>query len=112
MPKGDHIFVRRLGYTHHGIDAGDGMVIHYTGELGQKSDAAVRETPIDDFAKGSAVRVRLYGEGMPPEDVVARARSLLGERSSPSRGVAPLCSEREHALTGIQEGDSRCASPF
>ena len=29
MDKGDHIFVYRRGYSHHGIDCGDGTVIHY-----------------------------------------------------------------------------------
>ncbi|MFN3326267.1 MAG: lecithin retinol acyltransferase family protein [Bryobacteraceae bacterium] len=37
MARSDHIFCRRFGYTHHGIDAGDGTVTHYTGERGQKA---------------------------------------------------------------------------
>lgn len=44
MTKADHIYVHRLGYTHHGIDMGDGTVIHYTGEVGRKQAAAVRRT--------------------------------------------------------------------
>jgi Lecithin retinol acyltransferase len=39
MARGDHIYVHRLGYTHHGINCGDGTVIHYTDEVGQKSNA-------------------------------------------------------------------------
>ena len=27
--KGDHIFIFRAGYTHHGIDMGDGTVAHW-----------------------------------------------------------------------------------
>ena len=29
----DHLFVQRLGYTHHGMYIGDGQVIHYLREL-------------------------------------------------------------------------------
>lgn len=29
MQKGDHLYVSRGLYTHHGIDCGDGTVIHY-----------------------------------------------------------------------------------
>lgn len=43
MARGDHVKVKRMGglYTHHGIDLGDGRVIHYSGEVGRKKDAAV-----------------------------------------------------------------------
>ena len=81
MAGGDHVFVRRLGYTHHGIDTGDGTVIHYTGEVGQKSNAAVRETPMDGFAKGCLVLVRPYGTCDSNDNTIARARSRLGEAS-------------------------------
>ena len=29
MAIGDHIFVQCTGYSHHGIDCGDGSVIHF-----------------------------------------------------------------------------------
>ena len=29
MARGDHIFVYCLGYSHHGVDCGDGDVIHF-----------------------------------------------------------------------------------
>jgi len=81
MARGDHIFVHRMGYTHHGIDCGDGTIIHYTGEVGQKSNAAVRRTPIEVFAKGCAIRVRAYGVCDTVDFVVERAESRLGECS-------------------------------
>src|SRR3990172_9611245 len=79
MARGDHIFVHRLGYTHHGIDVGEGVVIHYTGEIGQKADAVIQETPIEAFAHGCTVRMRAYAEYDPVEVVIGRARDRLGE---------------------------------
>jgi hypothetical protein len=81
MPRADHIYVPRLGYDHHAIDLGDGSVIHYTGEVGQKSNAAVRQTSLAEFANGGPVRVRLYSSCHEPDVVIARAMSRLGESS-------------------------------
>jgi len=79
MKRGDHIFVKRLGYTHHGIDCGDGSVIHYTGELGQKANATIHQTSKDDFLKGAEEAVRDYGQCDSPNIVIERATSRLGE---------------------------------
>jgi hypothetical protein len=79
LARADHILVQRFGYTHHGIDVGDGTVIHYTGEVGQKANAAIRRTPLGEFANGSACRTREYGRCDDPEVVIARAISRLGE---------------------------------
>ncbi len=79
MARGDHIYVHRHGYTHHGIDCGNGTVVHYTGEVGQKANASVRRTPIDQFAKGSVIKVREYGTCDPPDIVIQRAESRLNE---------------------------------
>jgi hypothetical protein len=79
MAKADHIYVQRVGCTHHGIDLGDGTAIHYTGEVGRKAGAAVRRTAIAVFAAGSPVQVRRYGQCSRPQTVIRRARSRLGE---------------------------------
>ena len=44
MGKGDHIRVKRAGgvYYHHGLDVGDGYVIHYSGEVARKRNASIR----------------------------------------------------------------------
>ena len=110
MAKGDHLYVQRKGglYAHHGIDCGDGTVIHYSGESWY-SPRSVRHTSIDAFARGDEIQVRDYAsffarlrdtKSMPrrlhiqlaelldskhsrksftPDAVVARARSRLGE---------------------------------
>jgi hypothetical protein len=79
MARGDHIFVKRLGYSHHGIDTGDGTVIHYTGEVGQKAGAAVRQTVIAEFASGAQIQVREYGQCDRPDKVIRRAERRLTE---------------------------------
>jgi hypothetical protein len=80
MAKGDHIFVRRFLYTHHGIDAGNGNAIHFTGENGEKKNPAVRETPMAAFANGGRVEVLRYGRARPSAEGVRVARSYLGRR--------------------------------
>lgn len=86
MAKGDHIWVSRplgyapVGYTHHGIDCGDGTVIHFTGEPGRKTDASVARTTLSDFALDSIVNVREYSQQDEPQVVIDRAESKLGSR--------------------------------
>jgi hypothetical protein len=83
MSKGDHIYVTRLlGYTHHGIDCGDGTVIHFTGEPGQntKSDASIARSMMADFALDSIVHVREYSKKADPRVVIDRAESKLGSK--------------------------------
>lgn len=81
MAKGDHIYVTRpLGYTHHGIDCGDGTVIHFTGEPGKKSDASIARSMISEFALDSIVRMREYSQKDDPQVVIGRAESKLGSK--------------------------------
>ena len=77
MIRGDHIYVRRRRrfsrYSHHGIDCGDGTVIHYAGEPG--TVRRVERTSMDSFADGSEVFVRRYRRRLPVEEVMANAES-------------------------------------
>ena len=61
MAKGDHIYVERLAgvYAHHGIDTGDGWVIHYTGK-NWRDPRRVQRTTVEDFARGGEVQVKDY----------------------------------------------------
>lgn len=78
MATGDHIYVRRsLGYTHHGIDCGDGSVIHFNGEPFKKAAASIARTPLADFAGGSRVRTCIYSPAVTTE----RAESRVGIKS-------------------------------
>jgi len=44
VSKGDHIWVWRLGYTRHGLDVGDDIVVHFTGTPGSKRNAAIQKS--------------------------------------------------------------------
>src|SRR5438046_1534939 len=82
MARGDHVFVPRWLYSHHGIDVGDGTVIHYTGTPFEKVAAVIARTSMDEFARGETVSVRHYRERQyDSERTVARAMSLLVERA-------------------------------
>ena len=84
MARGDHLRVWRKGYWHHGIDCGDGTVIHYTGELFDRANAAIRRTTIEQFAKGGKVRRVRAESAFETEDIISRAESRLQEmRYSP-----------------------------
>jgi hypothetical protein len=82
MAKGEHIKVRRyhLLYAHHGIDLGDGTVVHFGEPALEPSRASVRRTPWHEFARGAEARVVRHPDALPPEEVCARALSLVGER--------------------------------
>lgn len=102
MSRGDHIRVKRFGYWHHGIDCGDGLVIHYTGEPREYRNAAVRKTPVEDFAKGGRIRVVRHRNRLDPDIVVQRAESRLDET-----GYHPVRNNCEHfarwCVTGTAE---------
>lgn len=77
MARGDHVYVRRgRRYTHHGIDCGDGSVIHYVGPRG--TVRRVARTPVEEFAAGSEVLVRTYETRLSADEAIANAESRLG----------------------------------
>jgi len=77
---GAHLVTPRRGYTHHGIYAGDGIVIHYAGLSRRIESGPVEEVPLGRFANAQPVMIRCRGP-MPFDvpEVVRRARSRLGE---------------------------------
>lgn len=76
MAKGDHIFtslyIEGNLITHHGIDCGDGTVIHYSKRI-------VERVPQSKFCNGKTITIKQYGECEPPDIVVKNAESRLGE---------------------------------
>lgn len=84
--KGDHIYILRAGYTHHGIDMGDGTVIHWAlPEASEKSllnnhQASILRTPIKDFQRDSKLKVKKYKDFLSEEEVIERALERLGEK--------------------------------
>jgi hypothetical protein len=73
-----HIRVWRSFYWHHGIDLGDGAVIHFAGEPGRSVGAAVRRTSMEGFLRGGELRVVRHRNPLPAEEVRARAARALG----------------------------------
>jgi cell wall-associated NlpC family hydrolase len=80
LSLGDHIYVKRLLYSHHGIYAGDGKVIHYTGEEKEKKDPSVRETEINDFLKGGKLKKRNYKRRLPSYETLSLAKEHLFDK--------------------------------
>lgn len=78
MAHGDHIYVKRMLYTHHGIDCGDGRVIHFTGTPSSKRHARVAIDTLEDFLDGGVPLVRHYSLCLPPEETVRNAMSRIG----------------------------------
>lgn len=77
MARGDHIYVSRgRRYAHHGIDCGDGSVIHFVGSRG--SVRRVARTPIDAFTRGAEIRVRTYDERLNADETIRNAESRIG----------------------------------
>ena len=83
MARGDQIYVMRPlinmdgVYEHHGIDCGDGTVIHYYkgGEV-----ATIARTSLETFARGNPVYVKPRPVSFVPDVVLERAESRLGEQ--------------------------------
>ena len=96
LKPGDHIYVHRTGglYDHHGIYIGkEGCeVIHFSGT--RKSDARIESCTVEEFCKGSQLRLVSYNQAHllhvvkrrgsshstqsdPVEDVIKRAEYYL-----------------------------------
>ena len=81
--RGDQLYVyRNFGnlnglYQHHGIDCGDGTVIHY-----RKPSEVIERTSLATFSQNNSILVKEYSKGFcfVTDVVVARAESRLGER--------------------------------
>lgn len=100
MSRGDHVYVRRgRRYTHHGIDCGDGTVIHYVGGWG--SIRRIERTPWDLFACDSEVFVRDYRQRLPVEEIVRNAESRLG-----AHGYHLVRNNCEHFATWASTGSA------
>ncbi|OON95976.1 MAG: hypothetical protein ATN36_06880 [Epulopiscium sp. Nele67-Bin005] len=72
---GDHLFVNRFGYTHHGIYIGNGAVIHYL-------RASVQIADLKTFADGEIIQRKDDSQSLlsyTPKEAVLRAYSRLGE---------------------------------
>ena len=102
-PLGAHLVSPRVGFTHHGIYAGAGKVIHY-GSLGESlRRRPVEEVSIARFAHQHAVWIRApRTAGLDGETVVHRARSRMGEDC-----YSLLSNNCEHFCEWCMHGEQR-----
>lgn len=83
---GDHLVTPRSGYTHHGLYIGGGKVIHYEGLYKGLKSGPVTEICLSKFGLDKKKDVGFFIESHDHkirsiEDIVAHARSRLGEES-------------------------------
>jgi hypothetical protein len=97
-----HLVTPRKLYSHHGIYVGNGRVIHYAGLAHGWRRGPVEEVSLEHFAHGRHVRVRNDSPRFDRSEVVARARSRLGERS-----YRVLTNNCEHFCAWALRGENR-----
>jgi hypothetical protein len=78
-PLASHLVTSRALYMHHGIYVGSGRVIHYAGLAYGLRRGPVEQVSLERFARGHTIRIRLGPQRFDSCEVVARARSRLGE---------------------------------
>ncbi|MEM9483482.1 MAG: lecithin retinol acyltransferase family protein [Cyanobacteria bacterium P01_F01_bin.116] len=80
MARGDQVYVMRdvmgVPYQHHGIDCGNGKIIHYR----KVGTATVSCTSNDAFARGNPIYPVSRLVSFIPDVVIDRAESRLGEQ--------------------------------
>ncbi len=101
-PIGAHLIVRHLGYSHHGIYAGRGRVIHYSGFAHFFKKQPIEMTSIDKFSHGKKISIRYYEHPrFKGRSVVRRMRLRMHENNYHLiiNNCEHLCS---WAITGIE----------
>ena len=58
FPLGAHLIVKHFGYSHHGIYAGRGRVIHYSGFAHLFKKHPIEMTSIEKFSHGKEIKVQ------------------------------------------------------
>ncbi len=101
-PLGTHLIVKHFGYSHHGIYAGKGRVIHYSGFAHFFKKQPIEMTSIDKFSRDRKIIVRIYERPkFKGRIVVRRMRSRMHENNYHLiiNNCEHLCS---WAITGIE----------
>ena len=101
---GDHIYVRRKGllYSHHGIYAGKGTVIHFKGADKEKRDPSVIITDIDNFLSSGELKKRNYKSRLPNDETLRIARDHLSKK-----GYSLVFNNCEHFATYCATGKKK-----
>jgi len=99
---GAHLIVKHFGYTHHGIYAGRGRVIHYSGFAHLFKKHPIEMTSLKNFSHGKKISVRHYeAPKYSGRTVVRRMRSRMHENQYHLiiNNCEHLCS---WAITGVE----------
>jgi hypothetical protein len=97
MAKADHIYVSHRAYTHHGIDIGDGTVVHRTRATGR-----VTRISFSEFAGNRVVHHFHSPDADDPDTVIERALTSVD-----APGYCLVRGNCEHFATWCQTGRSR-----
>ena len=109
MARGDRLRVERrlpvstVTYMHHGIDVGDGTVVHARPDdfRNPLAGGRIERTSLAKFAGCGAVLVTTEpAAAFPPEEIVARALSHVGRE-----GYCPVIDNCEHFATWCATGE-------
>ncbi len=109
---GDHIYVVNsiggIPFQHHGIDMGDGTVVHLAPQSGARialrdtsDEFAVRRDSMEEFCRGASPERVEHIDALSPHEVVANAERRLGET-----GYDLLEGNCEHFATWCATGHS------
>ncbi|WOE32337.1 MULTISPECIES: lecithin retinol acyltransferase family protein [unclassified Acinetobacter] len=101
-PLGAHLIVKHFGYSHHGIYAGRGRVIHYSGFAHLFKKHPIEITSIEQFSFGKPIKIQYYNNPKyTGRKVVRRIRSRMHENN-----YHLIINNCEHlctwAITGIE----------
>ncbi|WP_336147343.1 lecithin retinol acyltransferase family protein [Acinetobacter soli] len=102
-PIGSHLVVYHFGYSHHGIYAGRGRVIHYSGFAHLFKKKPIEITTLSHFSHGKKIHIRHYEHARyKGRIVVRRMRSRMHENHYHLilNNCEHLCS---WAITGIED---------
>lgn len=104
LNHGDHIYVKRkrLLYSHHGIYAGEGTVIHYKGAEKEKKDPVIRKTDMDEFLSGGKLKRRDYKKRLTHSETLRIAKERLS-----NNGYSLVFNNCEHFATYCATGKKK-----
>jgi hypothetical protein len=72
---GDHLYVQRVGFTHHGVFIGNNSVVHYLWKEGVKIDS------LEKFAQGARIHKKNSTKIYSNAEIIVRARSRVREKN-------------------------------
>ena len=104
LVAGDHIYVKRKGhfYSHHGIYAGNGQVLHFKGAVREKQDPTVIISDMATFLNDGRLQKRSYDRRLPRAETLQLARAHLAQK-----GYSLVFNNCEHFATYCATGKKK-----